>query len=190
MQPLSAIAPWRRPSFAVLGLGLLLGSGCSPTAPDEPNARDVLASTNFDHLDGWTGDSPSLNRAHAHSGAYSVLVKPGVPYSLGYNNPLGRLSIARPHKLRIDAWVLRSGPFSKSLLVVEVKEPTTDAKIIWDGLDLSKEVPKLNEWQHIRHVVDIPTTVSAASHIGVYLWGADASQPTYLDDLTISRVPE
>lgn len=190
MQPLSAIAPWRRLSFAVLGLGLLLGSGCSQTAPDEPNARDILASNDFDHIDGWAGNMASLTRAHAHSGAYSVMVKPGVPYSLGYSNPLGRLSLARPHKLRLDAWVLRTGPQSKALLVVELNDPATGAKITWEGVDLSKEVPKLNEWQHVHHLVDIPPSVSAASRILVYMWGAGASQPTFLDDLTISQVLE
>jgi hypothetical protein len=188
MQPLSAIAPRRRLSFALLGL--LLGSGCSPTAANEPDTRDILASNDFDHLDGWTGETPSLTRAQAHSGAYSLVVKPGIPYSLGYSNPLGRLSEARPHRLRFDAWVLRSSPLSKSFLVVELKDPATGARIIWEGIDLSQQAPKLGEWQRIRHLVNVPATVSAAFRIGVYMWGADASQPTYLDDLTISRVPE
>jgi hypothetical protein len=188
MQQLSAIAPRRRLSLAVLGL--LLGSGCSQTVSDEPNTWDILASNDFDHIDGWAGDMSSLSRAYAHTGAYSVMVKPGVPYSLGYSNPLGRLSLARPHKLRLDAWVLRPDLQSKALLVMEVKDPATNAKIIWEGVDLRKEAPKLNEWQHIHHLVDIPASVSAASRILVYMWGADASQPTYLDDLTISQVLE
>ncbi|MBO2030045.1 hypothetical protein J4D99_01475 [Siccationidurans ginsengisoli] len=147
-------------------------------------------SNDFDHLDGWVGDAASLIREQAHSGAYSVVVKPGTDYSLGYSNPLGRLSAARPDKIRISAWVMRTGGPQAAMLVVEIKDPATGAKILWDGLDLGKKVSKLNEWQHIDHVIEVPPTVSANSRIMVYMWTAGANQPTYLDDLTVSPVTD
>lgn len=145
-------------------------------------------SNDFDHLDGWVGDVPSLTRDKAHSGTYSVVVKPGIEYSLGYNNLLGRLSSTRPDKLRVSAWVMRTGDQNAAKLIVEIKDPATGARALWDGIDLGKEVPKLNTWQHIEHVITVPPTVASTSRIMVYMWGVGAGQPTYLDDLTISHV--
>ncbi|QKG58350.1 hypothetical protein GKZ68_17975 [Hymenobacter sp. BRD128] len=172
-------------TFSALGLGLLLGSGCSKTSAEE---KDVLTSNDFDHLDGWVGDVPSLTREKAHSGAYSIVVQPGIEYGLGYSNPLGRLSTMRPDKIRISAWVMRTGDQNAAKLVAEIKDPATGAKALWEAIDLGKEVPKLNEWKHIEHVITVPPTVSATSRIMVYMWGAGAGQPTYLDDLTLSQV--
>lgn len=172
-------------TFSALGLSLLLSSGCSKTTAEE---KDVLTSNDFDHLDGWVGDVPSLTRDKAHSGAYSLVVKPGLEYSLGYSNPLGRLSTTRPDKIRVGAWVMRTGDANSAKLVIEIKDPTTGEKAFWDGIDLAKEAPKLNAWQHIEHEIAVPPTVSANSRIQVYMWGAGVGQPTYLDDLTLSQV--
>jgi hypothetical protein len=172
-------------TFSTLGLALLLSSGCSKTSAEE---KDVLTSNDFDHLDGWVGDVPSLTREKAHSGAYSIVVQPGIDYSLGYSNPLGRLSTSRPDKIRISAWVMRTGDQNSAKLVAEIKDPTTGAKALWEAIDLSQQVRKLNEWKHIEHVITVPPTVSATSRIMVYMWDAGAGQPTYLDDLTLSQV--
>ncbi|RZK61549.1 MAG: hypothetical protein EOO59_04780 [Hymenobacter sp.] len=184
MHPAFFTTPLRLLSFSALGLGLLLASGCSGTATDD---KDVLTSNDFDHLDGWVGDVASLTRDKAHSGAYSVVVKPGLEYSLGYSNPLGRLSTTRPDKIRIGAWVMRTGDQNSAKLIVEIKDPATNEKALWEAVDLKQEVPKLNAWQHIEHVITVPATVSATSRIMVYMWGAGAGQPTYLDDLTLSQ---
>lgn len=174
-------------ALSTLGLGLLLGSGCSKSGSDD---KDVLTSNDFDHLDGWAGDVPSLTRDKAHSGAYSVMVKPGMDYSLGYSNPLGRLSLTRPDKIRVSGWILRAGDQNAAKLVIEITDPITKAAILWDGIDLGKEAPKVNTWQHIEHDITVPPTASATSIIKAYLWRTDANQPTYLDDLTISQIPK
>lgn len=170
---------------SALGLGLLLGTGCSKTAGDE---KDALMSNDFDHLNGWLDDAPSLTRDKAHSGIYSVVVKPGIAHSLGYNITLGQLSSTRPHKIRISAWVMRTGSQNAAKLVVEIKDPATGAQAFWDGIDLGKAVQKPNIWQHIEHVMMVPPMVPATAHIMVYMSGAGASQPTYLDDLALSLV--
>jgi len=182
MQSVFSTTFLRLTTFSMLGLGLLLG-GCAKSDTED---KDVLTSNDFDHLDGWVGDVASLTRDKAHSGAYSVVVKPGIEYGLGYNNPLGRLSTTRPDKMRISAWIMRTGDQNAAKLVMEIKDPAGVAKPFWEALDLSKEAPKLNEWQHIEHVITVPPTVSATSRIMVYMWGAGAGQPTYLDDLTLS----
>lgn len=171
-------------TFSALGLVLLLG-GCAKNTTDE---KDVLTSNDFDHLDGWVGDVPSLTREKAHSGAYSVVVQPGLEYSLGYSNPLGRLSITRPDKIRVSAWVMRTGDQNAAKLVTEIKDPANGNKLLWQALDLGKEVKKLNEWQHVEQVITVPPAVAATHRIMVYMWGAGAGQPTYLDDLTLSQV--
>lgn len=185
MRPVSPAKLVRLLTSLALGLGLLLGTSCSKITTDK---KEALLSNDFDHLNGWVDDVPSLTRDKAHSGAYSVVVKPGIERSLGYNNTLGQLSSTRPSKIRISAWAMRTGDQHAAKLMVEIKDPATGARVFGDSIDLGKEVQKCNTWQHIEHIIAVPPMVSATSHIMVYMWGAGAGQPTYLDDLALSLV--
>jgi hypothetical protein len=170
---------------SALGLTLLLSTGCSQPVAEN---KDALMSNDFDHLSGWLDDAPSLTRDKAHSGAYSVVVKPGLDRSLNYDITLGQLSTTRPHKIRLSAWAMRTGNQGAAKLLVEIKDPATGAQAFREDIDLGKEVQKLNTWQHIEHVLEVPPLVPATAHIIVYMQRAGASQPTYLDDLALSRL--
>ncbi|QKG53972.1 carbohydrate binding domain-containing protein [Hymenobacter sp. BRD67] len=171
--------------LALLLLASLASCGDSTSTP-----ANSLASNNFESVDGWMGDTPqpSLTKEKAHSGAYSVSVRPGIDYSLGYNNTLGRMSTSRPEKIKISGWVYLPSPQASAQLVTEIKDPTlpTNNVLLWNGIDLKKEVKKFNEWQQVERVITIPATAKATSTLKVYLWRADDSQPVYLDDLSLS----
>ncbi|MEJ7661966.1 MAG: hypothetical protein WKG07_21540 [Hymenobacter sp.] len=85
-------------------MALALGS-CGGSDATKP--ANLLASNDFESLDGWLGGEvgPSLTREQAHSGVYSVKVDPKVDYSMGYSNPLGRLSSSQVTKLKLHGWV-------------------------------------------------------------------------------------
>jgi hypothetical protein len=171
---------------SALGLGVLLGTSCSKATTNE---EDTLMRNDFDHLSGWLENIPSLTQDKAHSGAYSVVVKPGVERSLSYDITLGQLSSTRPYKIRISAWALRTGDQQAAKLVVEIKDPDKEgAQVLRDSIDLGKKVQKLNTWQRVEHIIAVPPLVPASSHIMVYMQGVKTGQPTYLDDLALSLV--
>lgn len=172
-------------------LGILLTAslaGCGGESTTTP--ANQLASNNFESVDGWMGDIPlpSLTKEKAHSGIYSVSVRPGVDYSLGYSNILGRMSASRPEKLKLSAWVFVPSAQSNTQLVIELKDPTrpTDNTLLWQGLALKTEVKKFNEWQQIEKVITVPPTAKATSSFKLYLWRTDSNQPVYLDDVVLS----
>jgi hypothetical protein len=185
MRPVFLAKLLRLLTSSALGLGLLLSTGCSKTTTDE---QGLLMSNDFDHLSGWLDNAPSLTHDKAHSGTYSVVVKPGIERSLGYDITLGQLSSTRPYKIRISAWVIRTDDQHAAKLIVEIKDPSTGNQVFGDSIDLGKAVQKLNTWQRIEHVITVPPLVSATSHIIVYMSGTGASQPTYLDDLALRLV--
>lgn len=152
-------------------------------------ALNQLCSNGFESVDGWMGNTPtpSLTKEKAHSGAYSVLVKPGVDYSMGYENTLGKMSVSRPKKLKVTGWVFLPNPQAGARLVVEIKDPAkaTDNTLMWQGIDLKREVKKFNEWQQIEKTITIPTNTDATSTFKMYLWRSDSSLPVYLDDVAV-----
>lgn len=172
-------------------LGLLLPAalaGCShPTAPA---ATNQLASNDFENVNGWIGDMPaaSLTREQAHSGVYSVSVRPGVDFSLGYNNALRLLAPEWPAKLTISAWVLLPTEQSMPKLVTELKPATGKGpNIFWEALDLAPAVNVYGKWRRVEKTIVLPETATADTRLLVYLWRSESKEPAYLDDLQISR---
>jgi hypothetical protein len=183
MQPVAISKLAQLLTLSWFGLGTLFISSCSR---DTVYGNGVLMRSDFDHLTGWIGDTSSLTRDKAHSGAYSLVVKPGAARSLGYDAVLGQLCSSRPDKLYVSAWVMRTGNQNATKLVVEIKDPDANNQVFREDIDLGKEVQKLDTWQRLEHAVAVPPKVSANAHIMLYLSGAEAGQPTYLDDLALS----
>lgn len=170
-------------------LAALLLTGCSGS-PGEAPAAGVLAANDFENLDGWLADSPSLatlNRDQAHSGVYSTMAAPGKDYSLGYNNTLSKLSPTLPAKLTVGAWVLVPSSQAAAKLVTEVRSAGANgASLLWEGLDLTKAVKVFNKWQYVEQTIAMPAAAKPDSRLQVYLWRADSKAPVYLDDLKIA----
>ncbi|MDQ2794058.1 MAG: hypothetical protein M3Y12_08625 [Bacteroidota bacterium] len=180
------------PKYAFAFLLVALGASSCSQKPAEPTGSDVLATNDFENLDGWLADSPALvtlTKSRAHSGVYSTQAGPGYDFSLGYNNQLSRLAPEWPGKLKVSAWVLLPNDQAAAKLVMEVKSgATTSAGLLWEGLDLTKAVKSYNKWQYVEQTITLPETAKPTSRLLVYLWRADSKQPVYLDDLKISRV--
>jgi hypothetical protein len=171
-------------------LTTVLLSGCSSK---ENVAEAVPRVTNdFENLDGWLADSPALatlNSEKAHSGKYSTKVSAGHDYGLGYSNELSRFSPNWPAKIKIGAWVFVPDEQAVGKLVVEVKAAgSTDASLLWEGVELTKAVKVYNKWQYVEHVITTPVAAKPNSRLLVYLWRAGSNQPLYLDDLVITPI--
>lgn len=171
-------------------LGLLLTATLASCGGSETASApaDQITKNDFESLDGWVNDPTTLTKEKAHSGAYSIVVKPGLDYSLGYVNTLGKMSASRPEKLKITAWVFVPNAQTPAKLVAQLTDPSkqTDNVLLWQGIELNKKVKKFNEWQEIEDYITVPAGAQATSQFRAYLWRADAPQPVYLDDLNLS----
>jgi hypothetical protein len=173
--------------YGVLALALF---SCADKSVDKP--AGLLAENDFESIDGWTSgvNNPSLTKEQAHSGVYSVKVNPGIDFSLGYNNQLGKVSATRIHKIKLHAWVRLPNDKTSVLLVAEVKNTEEAKSLVWDGLDLLKEAQAkgFDKWIEVERTFDLPESATYNSQLLVYLWRGGSTQPAYLDDLQISRV--
>jgi uncharacterized lipoprotein len=174
--------------FSVLSALVCAGlAGCSESKT-EAIPENLISRNDFESLEGWAPANPSLTTAKAHSGRYSVKVDNGVEYSVSYISPLGKVSPTRLQKLEVSAWVLPTGKESNANLVVEVKNPANDAqKIFWESLETGKEAKEANKWTEVKKTFTLPANVEPTHELRVYLWRAGATQPLFLDDITISR---
>lgn len=172
--------------YAALALALGSCGGSDATKP-----ANLLASNDFESLDGWLGGEvgPSLTKEQAHSGVYSVKVDPKVDYSMGYSNPLGRLSSSRITKLKLHGWVFLPSDQAGAQLIIQLLNPNDPKPLVYDGLDLLNEgkAKGYNKWIEFEHVVPIPEAATYNSQLKIYLWKAASAQPVYLDDLQLER---
>ena len=171
--------------FATALLALSLSS-CSDKSASDSQAG-LLTSNDFEHLSGWN-DSPAtatLSTEKAHSGKYSVVVKPGMDYGLGYGNLLSNFSVTRPNKITVSAWVYLPSKQAEAVFVTQITEPATNKVYLWDGISLAKEVKKFNTWQKIEKTITIPAEATATSRIQLYPWRGNSGQPVYIDDVEV-----
>ena len=172
-------------SCIVLTLGL---AACAEGGSQKPTNQ--LAFNDFENVEGWSGDAPvpSLTQEQAHSGTRAVRVAEGLDYSLGYRNTLGRMGRKPPQKIKVEGWVYAAAAQPASVLVTQLRNPTTNQDILWKGLNLADLVKTKHSWVRVEQTVALPATATPESQLLVYLWRNGSPQPTYLDDLRITSV--
>lgn len=173
-------------------VGLLL-TACLASCGNDQTTTPANASVynDFESLAGWIPPEAlaSLSKEKAHSGLYSVAVRPGIEYSLGYSNTLGQMSETRPRHLKLSAWVfVPAAQLASAQLIAELTNPRPPAAgtLVKQTVDFKKEITKFGAWQHVEKVIDIPPTATANSVFKLYLWRAGSGQPVYLDDVALS----
>lgn len=166
---------------------LALVSSCGDKTADVP--ANQLAGNDFEAVDGWMGDNTplSLTKEKAHSGRYAIKVGPGVEYSMGYNNLLGKLSPSKLRKIKIRAWVNVPSGKAESMLVATVIDPASGSAIMWKGSKLIDQVKSYNKWVELEKEIVLPDNISYSHKLSVYLWRTGANETAYLDDLTIEK---
>ena len=176
---------WAGPALVVA----LASCGGAPSAPAP--AANTITSNDFETLLGWGDDyqNPSLTQEKAHSGAHSLVVKPGLDFSLNYTSLLGAMCPSRPTRLKLQAWAYVPGNQATAKLVVEILDPRhlEGDKLLWQGIELNKEVKRYHSWQLVEKSIPIPPAVNAASLFKLYLWRAGSPEPVYVDDIKLER---
>lgn len=166
--------------FTYLAFGLLVAaSGCS-TKTEKP--ENELTHNDFESLDGWGVDNPSLTREKAHSGQYAIKIQRGIDFGLTYSNLLGKISPTRINKIKVSAWVYTTKPTGASL-TVELK----DGVNFNQGMSLGTKVKKAGEWTEVSQVFDLPANSAPTNRIKIYMWGTSGDEVVYLDDLQVTR---
>ncbi|MGI4869730.1 MAG: hypothetical protein ACRYFX_00980 [Janthinobacterium lividum] len=173
----------------VYGLLALAVAACGK--PSEKLAN-LLTQSDFEAVQGWSCEatSPSLTQEQAHSGRYSAKAAPGIDYSLGYQGTLGKLVPARVAKLRLRAWVyVVPGDKASTVLVTEVRNPSQEKPLLWDGAGLVELAQKdgFSKWLLVEQDIAIPAEAGADSELRVYLWRNTSTQPVYLDDVQLLK---
>ncbi|UOQ66037.1 hypothetical protein [Hymenobacter volaticus] len=177
----------RKLLYTLLVIGV---ASCGEKKAEVP--ANQLAGNDFESIEGWMGDNTpnSLTKEKAHSGRYAIKVDPGVEYSMGYNNLLGKLSASRLRKIKVHAWVNLPNGKSDAVLVTSVADPNNPAAkpIVWEGLKLTDKVKSFNKWVEVEKEITLPDNVTYNNKMNVYLWRGGAPETTFLDDLIIEKV--
>ena len=172
---------------ATYALGL---AGCGSNGTGADAETNVLASTDFESLDGWlpADQAATLTREKVHSGKYAIKVDAAHEYSLGFSKPLGQLHDTKPQKIKVSAWVLVPSAEAQAVLVITLGDPTspTAKPLLWESLALPSVGTPYGTWKEVSKTVTVPAAAGPASRLGIYLWRTGGSQPSYLDDLRVS----
>jgi hypothetical protein len=177
--------------FTLLALLSSLSACHSNSNPSSrsADAPGVLTFADFEQSIGWgDADPASLTTEKAHSGRWSVRVKPDVPFGYTYARTLGDMSSTPLTRLVLEGWVLRVAASSTAKLVVQVNASATDdTKVFYKAFPVQEAVTKFGEWTAISVPIVLPTSAAKTNKIKVYLWNFEATSPTYLDDVTLRK---
>jgi hypothetical protein len=166
--------------FTYVALGLLVAASSCSTETKRPD--NELTHNDFDSLEGWGIEHPSLTREKAHSGQYAIKVQRGIDYSLTYSNLLGKMSPSKINKIKLSAWVYATKPTTASLTV-----QLTDGVDYNQGITLASKVKKPGEWTEVSQVFDLPANTAPTNRLKIYMWGASGDEIVYLDDLEVTK---
>ncbi|MBJ6107445.1 carbohydrate binding domain-containing protein [Hymenobacter sp. BT523] len=169
-------------TYAALAL-LAAASSCSSKNDSKPD--NLLTSNDFESLEGWGVESPSLTREKAHSGQYSIKVQKGIDFSLTYKNLLGKLSPTKINRIKVKAYVLMTKPAGPSL-TVQLMKTADDGAEFNQGINLAEVVKKPNEWVEVEKTFTLPPNVAPSNQLRIYMWGNVGDSVVYLDDLEVT----
>ena len=175
--------------FLTLGLLCLL-AGCERAASVPPvgSGQKEWIHQDFDNLQEWIGGEniPSLTRERAHSGHFSLKTGPGIDYSLTFSAPFDQLSLTKPRKLRVQAWIWVPDESNNTALVITAVD--SKSVVSWEGIQLANTVKGYKNWQHLDQKVMMSPQLTSDDILKVYLWQRNSNdKPLYLDDLVISE---
>jgi len=174
---------------AVVGLLWLGIAGCSRRTPPPATPANLITRNDFEAVQGWLPDSPSLTTEQAHSGRFSLRVNPAVEYSMGYVMPLQAIGLQPGKRIRVSGWGRRSSFQCKAVVIVQVIDPDKGATPIhWQAIGLHTRIKTLNYWTPFSETVEIPAGAGPQARLQVYLWRTAPLDTMYLDDLEISRI--
>jgi hypothetical protein len=179
-----------RTPFGLAVLSLLAACHGNADSPARTGTdASVLAAADFEQSIGWgDADPASLTTEKAHSGRWSVRVKPDVAFGYTYARLLGDLSPKPLTDLRLEGWVLREAAGSTAKLVVQVSASATDdTKVLYTAFPVAEAAPQVGVWAPIAVALRLPSSATGTNRIKVYLWNDQGTAATYLDDVVLRK---
>ncbi|QNE41280.1 hypothetical protein F1C16_17825 [Hymenobacter sp. NBH84] len=169
-------------------LGLLAGCKRAANVPPVGSGQKEWIHQDFDDLQRWSGGeyTASLTQERAHSGQFSLKAGPGVDYSLTFSAPFDQLSLTKPRKLRVQAWVWVPEETNNTTLVITAVN--SKGVVSWEGIQLANTVKGYKSWQHLDQKVMMSPQLTSDDVLKLYLWQRNGNDNSlYLDDLIISE---
>jgi hypothetical protein len=171
-------------------LSIVMLSGCKQSSTSGANEPGMLMANDFEASVGWNDvQDASLTTEKAHSGHWSILAKPDVPFSYTYVRRLDKLDPKLGRNYELRGWAQRAGAGSNGRLVVHVQKSATDtAKVFYSSIDIGKKVKAFNQWKAISMPILLPASAQGGNMVKIYLWNDQSSAPTFVDDLELAVV--
>ncbi len=170
-------------------LGLLSLASCKSDSEAAPDTNRI-AFNDFESMVGWTSGAESLSKEQAHSGKYSVKVGPETEFGQPYTMQLNKILDHKPRKLRMSGWAYMTDAKSTARLGFQLYDMTQNKEVFGDGLDYAAAVQTPGKWVQITKDITLPATTTGAQQVRVFLWRSGATSPAFIDDLSLSEVPE
>lgn len=163
-----------------LALGLF---ACSQNSdPDK-----ILVENNFDGLEGWGIEHPSVTSQRAFSGKYSLKVDPQLEFGLGFNKILGTLTNQKPKVLKIEFRAYIPSDAARARFVCGFADPATGKDTFRQDFNLVDKTKDYREWVKIVKRLELPDAVQLSDKFSCYLWRPESTTETvFIDDLKIT----
>lgn len=169
--------------------GLLSLAGCKSDGEAKADANQI-AFNDFESLAGWASGTESVTKDQAHSGKYSVMVGPNNEYGLGYMMQLNKIFSHKPHKVRISCWGYMADAKSNAQLDLQLFDLAQSKAVFGEVVNYQDVVKEPGKWVQITKDVTLPATTTGTQQLRVFLWRAGATSPAFIDDLSLSEIPE
>ena len=167
-------------------------SACSSNNSAGPVIDDnTITFNNFEAGGGWSNDPGRNNpglvaKGNAHSGQYALRVDKDHEYSLTYDMPLGQVSTSKFKTLHLEAWVYMASAAATGTIGLQIMLPDGSGAIGGDDLKFRDVVKEYGKWVKVSKDFTLPDNITAAQHMRVFMWRADASEEVLLDDVLLS----
>ncbi|GAB3861133.1 hypothetical protein GCM10028822_40140 [Hymenobacter terrigena] len=170
--------------IVLLSLGLL--SACSSDTKSTSASGDkIITANDFESTAGWDVSPTMLDRGRAHSGKYAIKVDKDHEFSLTFDTPLGQASPTKIKTVHLEAWAFLPSDKSTGVLGVQIMD-ANNQQVFGDGIKLGEVVKSHNKWVQVGQDFVLPDNITAAQHIRMSLWRADASDQVLVDDVKLS----
>lgn len=170
----------------LLGLAGLGACSGSDTGSDSSSNDKVITANDFESAAGWNVDPNLLDKGRAHSGQYAIKVDQNHEFSLTFDSALGLVTPTKIKTIHLEAWAYLLSDKSTGILGVQIMEPTGSEQVFGDGIKLGEEVKSYNKWVKVSKDFALPDNITAAQHVRLSLWRADATDQILVDDVRLS----
>ncbi|MBD2766887.1 hypothetical protein IC235_03150 [Hymenobacter sp. BT664] len=171
---------------ALLAL-ILLGACSSDKKSGSASGNKIITANDFESVAGWNVDPLILDRGRAHSGQYAIKVDASHEFSLTFDMALGMATPSKIKKLHLEAWAFLPSNKATGVLGIQLMGGPSNSDMLYgDGIQLGQEVKTYNKWVKVSKEFTLPDNITAAQHIRLSLWRADASDFVLVDDIELS----